>query len=392
MYDIIVVGCGPAGAYASKTLAEKGLSVYCIDKRQELGAPVRCGEGLSAETFKNLNIKPLNKFIAKDIYGFRVVAPNGAEVLLKDKKLSGYLLERKIFDKHLGILAARAGARVEAKTRCTDLIIENGFVKGIKAERFGESFEVESKIVVAADGIDSKIARIAGIDTVNKLNDICAGVQYELAGIDIKDPDLLEFYFGNKVAPGGYLWVFPKGRDVANVGIGIRGSERRPALRYLDEFIQNNESFKKGSIIEVNAGGVPVGGICKTFTSNGLMLVGDAAHQVNPIHGGGMGIAMESAKILSDVAYDAIEQNDFSDKFLSRYKREWDNKYGLVINRLLKLRMFLEKLTDEQLNLLASILSGEEVFKIACGDYKEIFKVLIKKAPKMAKLAVSLLM
>ena len=208
-YDAIVVGCGPAGAWVSKRMAEKGLSVYCIDRRAELGAPVRCAEGLAAGWFDKLGLEPIDKIVAKQIFGYRAIAPNGAEVVMKDperRSLGGYVLERKIFDKHLAVLASRAGAIIDSKTTCTDLVIENNQVKGIKAEYLGDEFTLTSKIVIGADGVDSKIARYAGMNTVNKLSEIDSGAQYEMTNIQIKDPEVIEFYFGSKAAPGGYTW------------------------------------------------------------------------------------------------------------------------------------------------------------------------------------------
>jgi len=393
-YDAIVVGCGPAGAWASKKMAEAGLSVYCIDKRAELGAPVRCGEGLAAGWFDKFGIEPTRKITAKEIFGYRAVAPNGNEIVLKDPKrrgLGGYVLERKMFDKYIGILASRAGALIDAKTMCTGLVMHNSQVKGIKAEHQGESFELTSQIVVAADGVDSKVARYAGLNTANKLADIDSGAEYEMSNIQIKDPELIEFYFGSKISPGGYIWVFPKDNDVANVGIGIRANLGGSAVQLLNSFVQSRPELRDGSIIEVKGGGVPVGGVCDRFTTDGLMLVGDAAHQVNPIHGGGIGLGMASAEILAKVAAEAIKANNFSDQYLSRYKRDWDAEYGAWIRKLLKLRMFQEKLTDEQVNMLSGILKGDDLFDLASGNYLKIAKFMLTRAPQIGRLAMSLL-
>jgi len=308
-YDVAIVGGGPAGTYTAWKLAEKGLDVFLIEKREEIGAPKRCGEGLSSTAITSLGIPGVEKYAAQEISGMKLVAPSGKVVSLKDRNnpyLRGYVLERKWFDKYIAILAARAGAHIQTKTRCTGLLMDGKKVEGIKCLYREEEFDIRAKVTIAADGVDSKVARWAGINTVLGLDEIIAGAQFEMIGVDLEDPELLEFYFSQNVAPGGYLWVFPKGPDSANVGVGIRGSSPEKALEYLNRFIERDERFRGGSFVEFNSGGVPVGGALKTFVGDGFAMVGDAARQVNPIHGGGMDIAMASGKILADVIENSL--------------------------------------------------------------------------------------
>jgi digeranylgeranylglycerophospholipid reductase len=146
---------------------------------------------------------------------------------------------------------------------------------------------VQSKIVIGADGVESQVGRWAGLDTVPRLRDMCSAVQYLMAGLDI-DEGICDFYFGAQVAPGGYLWIFPKGKGMANVGIGIAGNRagKITAQAFLDRFVEAN--FPTGSILGVVAGGIPLAGTLKQMVKDGLMLVGDAAHQAFPHTGGGI--------------------------------------------------------------------------------------------------------
>ena len=105
----------------------------------------------------------------------------------------------------------------------------------------GKEYDVRAKIVIGADGIESKVGRWAGIDTALKPVDVETCAQYLIAGADINQ-EYCEFYIGNEMAPGGYVWVFPKGGGKANVGIGILGSKMgkfkpRP-VDYLNDFVQ----------------------------------------------------------------------------------------------------------------------------------------------------------
>ncbi len=389
-YDVAIVGAGPAGAYTAKCLADAGLSVYCVEKRQEIGAPKRCAEGLALAYFDKLGIKPDNKFCMQEIRGFIFTSPSGHKLKFKKKleDYGGYVLERKIFDKHVATLAARAGARIEAKTRCTGLLKENRKIVGIKVESFGEEREIRAKLVIGADGVDSKVARWAGLQSVQKFNEYESGAQFEMANIELEDPECLEFYSGKEIAPNGYLWVFPKGRDIANDGLGMEPSDRRP-IEYLRDWVNKQDRFKNGSILEVNAGGIPVGGPLKTFVADNFMVVGDAAHQVNPIHGGGIGLAMLSGKMLADVAVEAFKEKDLSAKRLSEYDRKWQKEFGKWISNLLKLKKFSHNLKDTQLDGITEAITGDDLLKLSDGKLREVGMVMLKKAPKLGKIFLS---
>ena len=148
----------------------------------------------------------------------------------------GYILDRKFFDRELVWKAAEAGADVAVKTRASSPIMENGCVKGAKVECCGKVTQVTADVVIAADGVESKFSRWCGIETTVPLRDIMSSVQYVMADVDIDEHSTV-FYLGNEIAPEGYLWVFPKGKRTANVGIGISGKksgEGHRAKDYLD--------------------------------------------------------------------------------------------------------------------------------------------------------------
>ena len=156
-YDVIVVGAGPGGSIAARTAAEE-CDVLLVEKRQEIGSPVRCAECVEKRTL-SMYIQPDKKWIATEINGVRFIAPDGTTLTVSAEALGiegvlGYVLERKIFDRELAKDAARAGAHVMVRTRATGLIVENGTVKGVKLNRLGEDFEVRSQVVIGADGVE----------------------------------------------------------------------------------------------------------------------------------------------------------------------------------------------------------------------------------------------
>jgi digeranylgeranylglycerophospholipid reductase len=150
----------------------------------------------------------------------------------------------------------------------------------------------------------------------------------------------------------------------------------------LDKFIETQPGLKKGSIIEVNCGCVPVGAFLEDMTADNLLIAGDAAHQVNPIHGGGIGLAMEGADIASDVAIKAFKENDFSHDFLKQYNGLWYEARGNKLKAILKKRHMFENLHDKDFETLAANISGDDVMKLSAGDLVEAAKVVTKKLIK----------
>ncbi len=358
-YDVVIVGAGPAGSIAAKNAALKGLDVLLIEKRQEIGDPVRCAEGVGKLHLRQ-HIEPDSRWICADVKGSRIFSPDGTKVEMAEQVSGGevgYVLERKLFDRALANEAACAGANVMVKTRATGLIIEDDFVCGVKVMHLGEESTIRSRIVIGADGVESKIGRWAGIDTSLKPSDIETCTQFLVAGIEV-DQDYCQFYLGNEVAPAGYVWIFPKGKNQANVGIGILGSKSgdKRAEALLTDFV--NKHMPEGKIIEMVVGGVPVCGTIERTIANGLMLVGDAARQSDPITGGGIINAMDAAKMAADVAVKAIAAGDVSTKMLQEYERTWRATLGHEIDNSLIVKEAFTNFTDEELNSLAYSLKN----------------------------------
>ncbi len=378
-YDVVVIGAGPGGSLAAKTSAENGLSVLLVEKRQEIGAPVRCAEGIGKKDLERF-VEVKKKFIAAEVVGAKIYAPDGTEITLAEEMAGnevGYVLERKIFDRHLAKLAAKAGADVIVKTTAIGMKRTKDGVR-VRLRRMGEEFEVECKIVIGADGVESRVGKWAGIDTTLKLDEIESCVQYLMTGIDF-DPEYCHFWFGNKIAPGGYVWLFPKGNGSANVGIGVMPSmaERHPKA-YLDEFVE--ERYQNGKIVEVVAGAVPVKGEIETAVADNVMLVGDAARHADPITGGGIANAMKAGYYAGLVAAEAVRKGDCSAKTLRKYDDLWKKDFGRELAKKRKIQQKLLKMDDETLNKIMHTLAKCKLEEISV---RAIIKELVKRHPKL---------
>ncbi|MBU4076189.1 MAG: NAD(P)/FAD-dependent oxidoreductase, partial [Euryarchaeota archaeon] len=281
-------------------------------------------------------------------------------------------------DRTLAQKAAMAGAEVMVKTRATGLLRSNGMVTGINAMYMGETHEIKADIVIGADGIESKVGRWGGIDTSLKPGDIETGVQFLVSNIDPGEYN--KFYLGEKYAPGGYQWIFPKGEHTANVGLGILGSKSGNvrAISLLHRFLEIN--MPQAKIVEMVVGGVPVSGPIKQTVTNGLILVGDAARQSDPLTGGGITNAMDAGKMAGEVCIKAKERGDYSVKTLKEYEDGWRATIGKEISRSLKVKNLFIRLSDEQLNQLAHSLDGVDARTM---ELPKFLAVLFRKNPKL---------
>ncbi len=348
-YDIIVVGAGPAGSTFARFAAQGGASVLILEKDRDVGYPVRCGEAVSHEGVSQF-IQPDPKWIAATVKRFRLVAPNGKEVKPKLDG-TGYVLERRIFDYELAKLAANEGAEVITKAYVYDLIKDdNGNAIGVKALIKDKQVEIHSRIVIGADGVESRVGKWAGIDTTCSIHDMESCAQMTVAGIEIEQ-ECLDFYFGDSVAPGGYIWVFPKSKNSANVGIGINVDEakKKSAIKYLQEFMERK--YPNAAVLTHIAGGVPCAKTCDTLVKNNIMLVGDAAHQVNPVSGGGIISGMIGGMIAGQVAADVLKKNDLSK--LTEYEKLWHKRLGWRHEVFYNIKEAISNFSDETLNNIA---------------------------------------
>jgi len=322
-YDVIVVGAGPAGSTAARFAAAKGASVLVLEKDRDVGYPVRCGEGVSLSGLKEF-LEPDQKFIAATINKFTLTSPDKTEVVLPLEE-EGLVLERRVFDYELARLASNAGAQVVTRAYVYDLLKDNNKITGVKFELDGKQYEANAKIVIGADGVESRIGRWAGLETHTDFRDMESCVQVTVANIDI-DQNACQFYLGSMYAPNGYLWIFPKGNKSANIGLGISGliNRKKSANLYLTEFLE--KEFPGASVLTKIAGGVPCALTHKKISTNGLMLVGDAANQVNPLSGGGIISGMIGGKIAGMIASDAIESNNLD--LILTYDNAWHSRLG----------------------------------------------------------------
>lgn len=348
-YDVIVVGAGPAGSTVARWAALGGASVLVLEKDRDIGMPVRCGEAVSNRSLETI-VDIDSRWIAATIRRFRLVSPSG-HVVEPDLGGYGYVLERRLFDYDLARLAGEAGAEVRTKCYVSGLLESDGAWTGVRYEYNGREQVVRGRIIVGADGVESRVGKWAGIDTTTHLRDMETCAQVTIAGADIAD-DACEFHFGNDVAPTGYLWVFPKGKGKANVGVGISGmaSKRKHALRYLEDFLRRR--YPRASVLSTIAGGVPCAPTLDTIVQRNIVLVGDAAHQVNPMTGGGITSGMVAGKLAGEAIAAAVRADDLTT--LRSYEKQWRKHQGNRHRTYHRMKTAVYGFSDEALDDIAA--------------------------------------
>ena len=355
--DVAIVGGGPAGLVAARECATRlrGGEVLLIERDRAFGAPVRCGEGVGSAGVSEF-LDPVGApWISRRITRVIFWAPDGTEVRVAEGDV-GYVLDRTRFEPALAAEAGRAGATLWLGTEATGMA------------RVGDRWEIATsgprgdvtiaaRIVIGADGVESMVGRWAGLDTRVPARDMESCAQYVVQGIDF-DPDAIYLHFGDRVAPGGYAWVFPKGVGVANVGLGIVAlkGEGKPARAWLDDYI--GRQFPTGVRTSYTVGGVIVHTTVKRTVADGLLLCGDAAHMINPLSGGGIVNAMKAGRLAARTAAEALAAGDVAASRLERYHHDWMSLLGDDHVRFYRVKQALEAKEDAFYNELARTVNG----------------------------------
>jgi digeranylgeranylglycerophospholipid reductase len=381
-FDAIVVGSGTAGCLAAKTIAEKGLKVCIIEKkkREEIGEKI-CGDALGEHHLKFLGLeKPTGGELETKIDGIKIYSPDENTVFtIADKDFVGYLLNRRLFGQWLLDKAVDKGATLKDCMNFRSPIIEKGAVAGVVAKNMktGEIAQLRSKVVVDASGffgvVRHQLPVEMGIDREIENEDVEACYR-EIRQLkqETENTRFCEIYLNQKASPGGYIWIFPKGGARVNVGIGTcmrKQGYPNPKQQLYDTTF--SKPIFDGSLV-LNAGSWfdPVRRPLDNMVSNGVVLVGDAASLVNPIHGGGIGPSMLSGYFAGQTIVEALSKGEPTKEALWAYNKKYIDTYGKKQGTLDIFKMFLLSCSDEDLNygMNQKLMTEDDVLKAGMGD------------------------
>ena len=297
MYDVVILGGGPAGSEALFRLAKAGIRSVLIEKRSK-GQGKPCGGAIfqkEAELFGEL---------PSDVYDYpytkAVLKTNHCEDLIlrmKDYDMpAGYGVKREIYDTYLMESAQNAGGKIRFKERVLNVHRGDGHTsietnKGTYQARF---------VFIALGWRGLSHFREMGLRKYPyKRSGV--GVQKVLAGEYFKESNTICFYFLPEL-PGGYFWVFPKrGATYVGGGTDVEYLRGKNLVSIVDAFVA--QQFGAPKIIRKEGGLIPHCAAA-TFSQNGVFLLGDSAGLANPLHGGGILEARLSGKF----AAQAVEE------------------------------------------------------------------------------------
>lgn len=374
--DVAIVGGGPAGSYTAyrALMNNPDLEVHIYDKRKEIGNPVNCAGGIVTFWLKRLGMKLPRHLIRARLKGLKIVAPDGTEWVhhqddLGDDEIIGYVMDRRKFDEWNLERAMKAGAVVHL---------------GENPARWDHPYKFYSKYIIGADGWQSQLGTHFGFKTEVDDQDMHVGVEYRI-NMPEYDQDYITFYIGHRWAPQGYLWIFPEGNDVVKVGLGIpRSYARTTSLRhYLLNFLADYPEYDQEHLENRASGSgyIPTARPMKQLTTKlssnqWIGLVGDAARQVDPLHGGGISTAMLAAQLCGQVMADG--------RRLSLYRTLWDQQWRPEHNRRYAMKETLTGWSDQELNkMIRALQSFSFESSRAPVEAGRMMLHLVKKEPRM---------
>lgn len=379
-YDVLVVGAGTAGCLVAKTSAEAGLKVGLIDskKREEIGVKI-CGDALGEHHLDYLGLGlPKGGELEKKIEGVQIFSPDMNTVFtIADKDFIGYILNRRLFGQWLLKKATDEGAVLMDSTQFLEPVLEKGFVTGATVKNaVGKTSQIKSRVVIDASGfmgvVRHKLPVEMRIDREIENEDVEACYR-EIRQLkqENENTKYCEIYLNSDVTPGGYTWIFPKGGAKVNVGLGVvmRGKFPNPKKQYYD-YVMKRPQFEGSLLLNAGAWWDPTRRPLDNMVGNGVVVIGDAASLVNPIHGGGIGPSMLSGFQAGKAIAEALEKGDPTQEALWAFNKMYMDSYGKKQASLDIFRMLLIASSDADLNygMNCKLITEEDVLKAAMGD------------------------
>jgi electron transfer flavoprotein-quinone oxidoreductase len=348
-FDSVVVGAGPAGIAAAYTMAKAGLKVLVLEKGEKPGAKNMFGgiifrhhtEKLAPEFWKTA---PVERHVVEYQYWF---LSKDSHLLLshRNQKFNGqynaFTVHRAKFDPWFAKLAEDAGAVIINRTTVDDVLVQDGTIVGVKTERG----DIRADVVIAADGVNSMLAKQAGIREELPQDAVVLAVKEVIAIPKQMIEERFNLGTDEGVAallvgwgPGMHAGFMYTNRDTISIGIAVSmrdldKSKQRPNVLF--EQFKNHPSIapliKDGELKEYSAHLIPEGGydyVANIYT-DGMLVVGDAAMLVNAVNWEGTNLAMTSGIIAGETVVEAKKKNDFSSKTLKKYRERLEESFVL---------------------------------------------------------------
>lgn len=350
-YDILVLGGSANGANAAYSASVDGKRVAIIEEHPKTGYPEHCSGLFSYWGLLKLDALPPKEIIFnEDIYGSRIIAPNGKILTVRKSEKHALVCDRAAFDQFLVEKAINAGAQLFQPFKAINAQRKNGKILLNVRSNEGEIIELTAKILISAEGIRANIATQLGLNGPPEDNFVNAS-QYYMHNLNDIDKTLVEVYQSKKFASNFIGWIIPMSEDSAKIGLG---TSKKAASKQLDLMIKEHpvlkEKCKGAEIRRATAGRIPTTGTVKKTYADNLLLTGDVAGQTKPTTGGGVILGGIAAQIAGKVASEAIDTNRTDERFLSVYQKRWKKEMYWNLKLMKLVRNYLNKLSDIDIN------------------------------------------
>jgi len=375
--DAVIIGAGPAGLNAGLHLTSVGapLSVLLVDKITPWERPIPCAEGVGRLGFEEaLEVDPswIRLVISRAVF----YAPDGTPVTYTDAN-KGFIIDRAKMQRDLASKLAKRGVEMSLGVKAESVSPVGGDGRRVVTLSGGES--VSARVVIDASGPVSLLGR--GEPICWKPYDLEPAYFAVANGVRC-DPDAVHIYTGQRVAPGGYAWAFPRGGGAANIGVVVgRGQIRGVNIKnLLNDFLSKN--FPGADARTYFAGSIPCGYRRGNIALPGLIKCGDAANATNPVSRAGIVEALMSGGLAGSAAFDMLSAGSMGQmkKICRDYEKAWLEKRGARHLKLAKAKDSLAKVPDEDYNSAARTLRGMSQEKISMA---KIFSVSLGKFPRL---------
>ena len=393
--DAIVVGANVAGACTARNLSQRGLRVALVERQPGPEVGTRsCGDGIERYQFEKLGIKvPRGEFILREVPVAYLYSP--------DRRTrfrgfgAGIAIDRFPLNQHLLAQAVDAGVELVDSTEAQVPLLEDGRVVGIqyRSRHGGDSGRMHAPVTVDATGWRGQLRRAMPADwpiaEAIPTHETAIAYREERRRGEPVDELLVEATLDYEISPNGVYWMADRSETLVNVGIGM---QRVPG-------VPNPRSVIRGRVLPLYPGleGTEVirsgGGIIPNRrpidcpVANGLIAVGDAACQVNPLTGSGIGASMYASDLAAEAVTVALEATRTpSTEDLFPYARSYQTGYGRDQAAYQVLRLALQALTNDQLNRLmgSDTISEEDLVTAArTGKLALSFGAKMKAATKL---------
>ena len=404
---IVIVGAGPAGATAARTLAQAGVTVRLLD-RSNFPRNKPCGGGISFRVLKRFPYleRALSRISTHAVSRLHLEGPGGESATIESREPAALMIRRFEFDDLLVKLAIEAGAEVITGADVVQAAMDDE--KVMLVARDGRRFE--ATMVIAADGVNGTVARRLGLSGGWPASAVALDMMEETPRSTLRDidPSTLWVAYGfdpRRGLPGqridspraheGYAYVFPK-RDHVNVGIGYVLDHYRRSICTAPYELQRAfvDHLKKRGVLEGDTVRsnftpfhIPVGGPLRTLGRGRVLLAGDAGGFVNGFTAEGIYYAMVSG----DLAAKAIVASGAAiHRLAKRYHRACDYEIGTELRDSVLIQRYL--FGDRR--RIARVITGAVgspgmtrlILDFAVGHlgYHDLRRRLLMRAPALA--------